>query len=216
MKLPTYSMALGALLLVSCAPERSANQAESSTDAADPAAPATPVPPQADLQPEPMANASAPLTAQGWGPLRIGMTLAEVTRVLGPDANPDAVGGPDPESCDQFRPERAPKGMLVMIEDGRLTSVSLIDDSPIATDRGLRVGDDAAAVTKAYGAELVTSPHKYQDPPAAYLTWWTTGPKDDWVQDVAARGIRYVLGGEGTVETIQAGGPSIQYVEGCA
>ncbi|WP_158332143.1 hypothetical protein [Brevundimonas abyssalis] len=37
------------------------------------------------------------------------MTRAEVVAALGEDANPDAVGGPDPESCDQFRPERRPR-----------------------------------------------------------------------------------------------------------
>ncbi|WP_262423623.1 hypothetical protein [Brevundimonas denitrificans] len=49
------------------------------------------------------------LSAQGWGPLRIGMTRAEVVAALGEDANPDAVGGPDPESCDQFPSRTRPR-----------------------------------------------------------------------------------------------------------
>jgi hypothetical protein len=44
---------------------------------------------------------------------------------------------------------------------------------------------------------------------------WEGGrrPEDD-VRDPAARG-RYEIGLDNKVETIHAGGPSIQYVEGC-
>ncbi|MDP2764107.1 MAG: hypothetical protein Q8O54_04635, partial [Brevundimonas sp.] len=98
------------------------------TPAPPPAAPAEPAPgTPADM------NA---VTAQGWGPLRIGMTRAEVEAALGPDANPNAVGGPDPESCDTFRPERAPDGLMVMVENGVLTSLWLSRDATLKTDRG--------------------------------------------------------------------------------
>jgi hypothetical protein len=36
------------------------------------------------------------------------------------------------------------------------------------------------------------------------------------VQDASARGIVYEIDGTGKVGAIHAGGPSIQYVEGCA
>ena len=36
------------------------------------------------------------------------------------------------------------------------------------------------------------------------------------VQDANARGLLYEVGGDGKVRAIRAGGPSIQYVEGCA
>jgi outer membrane protein assembly factor BamE (lipoprotein component of BamABCDE complex) len=45
--------------------------------------------------PGPAANV---LTSQGFGPLRIGMTRAEVETALGADSNPGAVGGPEPEA----------------------------------------------------------------------------------------------------------------------
>src|SRR5687767_4144879 len=53
------------------------------------------------------ATAAQVLTAEGFGPLRIGMSRAEVVKALGEDSDPEAVGGPDPESCDMFRPVRA-------------------------------------------------------------------------------------------------------------
>jgi hypothetical protein len=158
----------------------------------------------------------APLTAEGWGPLRIGMTLAEITAALGPDADPQAVGGAEPESCDQFRPQRAPQGMLLMVEAGRLTRISLIPQAKVKTDHGLGLGATAAQVRAAYGGKLEATPHKYVDAPAEYLTVWAKGgvAADGAVPDYS-RGIQFVVDATGEVGTIHAGGPSILYVEGC-
>ena len=146
----------------------------------------------------------------GWGPLRIGMTRAEVVAAAGEDANPDAVGGPNPEECDEFRPEQAPRGLLVMLEDGVLTRISLSEGTGIRTESGIQVGDSAAAVMAAHGAEAMTTPHKYQDPPARYITIWRTAPPAP-----DARGIVYEIGQDDRVIHVHAGGSSIQYVEGC-
>lgn len=176
-------LVLAALMLAACA----------SQSAAPP--PATPQPVQA-------------LTAEGWGPVRIGMTRAEVTAALGP--------GPELEECTEYEPRRAPVGLLVMIEEGRLTRVSLVTGSAIRTDRGLALGDTATAVTAAYGAEAEASPHKYAPAPAGYITTWAKGATAaEYVEDPAARGLRYEIDSAGKVVAIRAGGPSIQYVEGC-
>ena len=174
--------------------------------------------------PEPTPPASAPaapqgpvstvnnLTASGYGPLRIGMTRAEIVAAMGEDANPDAVGGPDPASCDMFRPAGAPEGLLVMVEDGVLTSIHLGRNTAVRTDRGLAIDDTAMAVKQAYGTAAEVSPHKYVDAPAEYITVWTTADHDG----ASARGLRYEIGDDGRVQGIAVGGPSIQYVEGCA
>lgn len=177
----------------------------------DPAPAGAPPPPSAPNVPAAPTGA-VPLTAEGWGPLRVGMTLAEITTALGPDADPDAVGGADPAQCDQFRPQRAPDGMLVMVEEGRLSRISLMRNSAVKTDRGLGLSAAPAAVVSAYGAQAKAEPHKYQDPPAQYLTVWSKG--EPGASD--ARGIRYEVDGSGKVAMIHAGGPSIQYVEGCS
>ena len=186
-------------LLAACSPETEA--------------PAEPTPPAADPAPE--AATGPNLTGEGWEALRIGMTRAEITDALGEDANPNAVGGPDPESCDQFRPERAPEGMLLMVQNDRLTRISLSDESDITTDKGLRVGDTAERVKAAYGGQAQVTPHKYQNAPAEYITVWSRGGGEGYVEDETARGIVYEIGSDGTVMAIHAGGPSIQYVEGC-
>lgn len=174
--------------------------------------PAAPAEPSASAPP---VDANA-VTALGWGPLRIGMTRAEVEAALGADANPGAVGGPDPASCDMFRPARAPEGLMVMFEDGVLTSLWLSRGATLKTDRGLGLGDEASAIKAAYGAAATASPHKYSEPPAEYITAWASGGGAGYVQNPAARGISYHIGNEGRAEQVAAGGPSIQYVEGCA
>jgi hypothetical protein len=171
----------------------------------------------------PPANANA-ITSEGWGPLRIGMARAEVVAALGEDANPNAVGGPDPEACDQFRPARAPEGMLVMIQRNVLTRISLQDNTTLKTDRGFGIGDNAAAIKAAYGADAHVQPHHYLGLPAEYITVWTTlggGTLNEhgWLPENTtpnARGIRYETNAEGAVTAVHAGGPSIQYVEGCS
>ena len=172
------------------------------------------------------SNVSAPpaadpnaLTAEGFGPLRIGMTRAEVEAALGPDSDPEAVGGVEPEACDQWRPERAAEGVLVMIEDGVLTRISVSAPATLRTDRGFGVGDAAQAVKTAYGFQAIAQPHKYAPAPAEDIFVWTVGAPadaDTYVEDPAARGVRYEIDGEGEVASIHLGGPSIQYVEGCA
>ncbi len=182
--------------------------------ACTPAAPPSTAP-ETSAATEHPADANA-LTPTGWGPLRIGMTRAEITAALGPDANPDAVGGPDPESCDQFRPERAPEGMLLMVENGVLTRISLVGESTLKTDRGFGLGDTAAAIKAAYGADAVSTPHEYIGLPAEYIAAWTNLRPSAYVQDANARGIVYETDAQRIVRAIHAGSPSIQYVEGCA
>jgi hypothetical protein len=158
------------------------------------------------------ALSATALTGEGWGPLRIGMTRAQVVAAAGPDANPDAVGGPDPASCDQFRPRAAPQGLLVMIERDTLTRISVSRNSAVRSDAGFAAGDSAAAVVRHYGHRAAVTPHKYQSAPARYVTIWTRGQPPA----SSARGIVYEIGGDDRIMHIHAGGPSIQYVEGCS
>lgn len=196
------SLAALALVLAACSPP--AQTPETPTD--QPPASEAPV----------SINA---LSAQGWGPLRIGMTRAEVVQALGEDANPNAVGGNDPQACDLFHPADAPQDMLVMIEQGLLTRISLTRDATLKTDRGFGIGDSASAIKTAYGDDALVRPHQYVAAPAEYITAWSVNGSTDataYVQDPSARGIRYEIGDQGTVTAVHAGGPSIQYVEGCS
>ena len=192
---------LAVLTLAAC------NQPE---PAVAPEAPATAAPAES-----PAADANV-LTAEGLGPVRIGMTAAEVAAAWGADAQPEAVGGPDPATCDEFHPARAAAGVNVMIQDGRLTRISLTNDSPIRTDRGFGLGDRALAIKQAYGGAVVAQPAKYAPAPAEDLFNWVRGGSTAYVEDPTARGVRYEINPEGVVAIIHAGDPSIQLVEGCS
>ena len=164
------------------------------------------------VEPPPVADAphARPLTADGWGPIRVGMTRAELVAAAGEDANPDAVGGPDPEQCDQFRPRAAPAGMLVMVERDTVTRISVGRTSQVKTDAGFGPGDAAQDIKAEYGARASATPHKYVEPPAEYVTVWQTNANASH-----ARGIVYEIGADGRVTHVHAGSRSIQYVEGC-
>lgn len=154
----------------------------------------------------PAADAST-LTPAGLGDMRIGMTRAELVAAVG--GSPAASA--DPEACEEFHPSGAPQGVLVMLERGRLTRISLIRDATIKTGTGLGIGATAGQVKAAYGPRATATAHKYVEPPAEYITAWTSGNgRPD------SRGILYEVGKDGKVMAIRAGGPAIQYVEGCS
>lgn len=206
------SMGVAALVavLLSCDaedPQRSSSSSDSAVAATDPVQPTDTAASQDRPDPAPGPGL---LTPDGWGPLRIGMTRAEVVAAAGEDANPEAVGGPDPASCDEFRPLVAPAGVLVMIQDGVLTRITVSRNPDISTPAGFRVGDSGAAVRTEYGARARVEPHKYWAPPAQYVTVWNRPPSES-----EPRGIRYEIDAEDRVVHLHGGGPSIEYVEGC-
>ena len=158
------------------------------------------------------------ITSNGWNTLRVGMTRAEVTAAVGAQANPNTVGGADPQACDLFHPANAPEGMLVMIQQDVLTSITLRNNTTLRTDRGFGIGSTAAEIKAAYGASAYSEPHKYVAG-AEYITIWTTGAPATpgaFVQDANARGVRYETNAQGVVTAVHAGGSSTQNVEGCS
>jgi hypothetical protein len=138
------------------------------------------------------------------------MSRSEVVAAAGDDANPGAVGGPNPDQCDEFRPGDAPDGVLVMLEGGVLTRISVSRNTDIETPAGFRVGDSAARILDEYDALARVEPHQYWAPPARYITIWR-----DASSERERRGIRYEIDSDGNIVHLRAGGPSIEYVEGC-
>ena len=139
---------------------------------AQPPSAAAPAP--AEAPPPPPADAST-LTADGLGAARIGMTRAELVQVWGEDSQPNAVGGADPETCDEFHPVDAPKDVRVMIQNGGLTRITAARGATIKTDRGFGVGDTGMAIKQAYGGAVFAQSHKYQSAPAEDLFVWSRG-----------------------------------------
>lgn len=203
-----FSAAAAASILALAGCERAASVKTSEPAEAPVAAPvAAPAP----TRTPPVADSNV-LTPEGLGPVRIGMSAAEVAAVWGAAPPPD---DPSPEGCNEFHPATAPEGVIVMIQAGRLTRISLIRNATQKTDRGFGLGDTAEAIRQGYGAAIVAQPHKYNPAPAEDLVAWSKGGSTAYVTDPAARGLRYEIGTDGKAAIIHAGDRSIQLVEGC-
>ena len=149
--------------------------------------------------------APLPLTPDGWGELRIGMSEAEAVRKFRLNV-PSADDGVSSEACRELTfPEGGPD-IGVMAEKGRISRISIFRGGAMLTDRGFHLGSTEAEVRKSYGRNLRVETHKYDEEPAHYLTAWTVPGK---------RGVRFETDQKGVVTTIHAGSRSIEYIEGC-
>lgn len=144
------------------------------------------------------------LTPEGLGPVRIGMTQKQVVGALGGTLEGEAIESDD--ICVE-KESSALDGVAFMFEDGKLTRISLAQGTDITTPRGIGPGASAADVRRAYGKRLASEPNTYIEAPAEYLTFWVEPDR---------KGVRFEVDEKRKVYVIHAGGPSIEYVEGCA
>ena len=140
----------------------------------------------------------------GFGPVHIGMTEAEASRVLGEPLVRTSEAG-DVE-CEYRRPSEHWKGVAFMFSHGRVVRVD-VREGATKTDTGLRIGDGISKVKRAYGGKVVITPHQYiPEPEGKYLTVKSPDGK---------RAIRFETD-NGSVVTYYAGRfPEVEYVEGC-
>jgi hypothetical protein len=146
-----------------------------------------------------------PLTPDGYGPARIGMTRAQVERALAIRLEGEALD--DANSCIEMSAARGYRHLYFMFVNRRLSRIAADRTSRVVTARGLGVGATAAQVRRAYGRGLRAEEHAYLGRPAEYLTFWTRPNR---------RGVRFVTGLNRRTETVMAGDESIQLIEGCA
>jgi hypothetical protein len=149
------------------------------------------------------ADVSWVITSQGAGPLKVGMTLQQAEAVLKTKFKLDT-SDPDAIACSEFDVPGSDH-LWVMFENRRLTRVSIGKRSHIRTARNIGIGSTEAEVAKAY-QPLVIDPRDYTGLPAKDMTWWSV-PNH--------RGIVFKTNDQGRVDMIHAGGPSIEYMEGC-
>jgi hypothetical protein len=191
------AFAAGLFFLAAC------NQSGAATGSEPASAPPAAAAPTAAPAP---ATSDPVLTTAGLGPMRIGMTDAEARAAAGA-ANIEADTGTEiSDSCTEIKLKGDYPGVYLMINDGKLSRITLYDNPRFKTDRGIGVGATPADVMAAYPG-IVSSPHEYENPPAVYLTLWTKPEKE---------GVRFEINHEGVVGSIHAGDDTIQYVEGCA
>jgi len=151
------------------------------------------------------------ITGTGWAGIEAGMTVAQAMAASGLQleypGRYDEAFADEParlESCNIHEIRGVGEAVSVFVEDGIVTSLGFggKGSGSFQTDRGIRIGDSEAKVRKAY-KKLREEPDIYSEPPDKKL-----------FHEVGGRGLKFSIVG-GKVEAINAGGSSIQYVEGC-
>ena len=184
-----------ALVLVACAggADRSADSAPDSAAS----------PPPAAAAPRDSGRALV-VTEHGIGPLRAGMSLAEVTSGL--EGVLIVPAGADTASCTYAQWRGGPPGVSIMLEQGRVARVD-VDSGAVATSLGARIGDTEARIQSLYAGRVAVTPHKYTE--GRYLTVTPSAPADS--------AYRIVFETEGGRVTRYRAGrrPAVEYVERC-
>ncbi|TWI64500.1 hypothetical protein IP91_03273 [Pseudoduganella lurida] len=141
--------------------------------------------------------------ADGVGPLRVGMDFDTVNRVLDDHLQRAPLALQGSRACFYVSPAAEPRVGLMFVKDV-LQRVD-VQETGVASDRGIRVGDPVADVAQRYGDALHTAP-SVENPAEKYLTV----PSAD-----SRHAIRFETR-QGTVATFYAGAwEQVQYVEGC-
>ena len=150
------------------------------------------------------ADESYSVRNDGFGPVRVGMTKAEVSRALG-EPIVRTLGAGDFE-CEYLQPAQHWKGVAFMFSRGRVARVD-VREGVTKTAAGIRLDDEISKVMKTYHGQVEVTPHHYiPEPEGKYLTVKSANGK---------RAIRFETDG-GRVATYYAGRfPEVEYVEGC-
>jgi hypothetical protein len=106
------------------------------------------------------------------GPIRIGMPIAEVRRVLGDrDAFLEWTGRePDNSECAYLQSPAIPKSLGLMFQKGLLVRVD-VRETGIRTASGVGVGDTKEKIKGLYGSRITVEPHHYLPETGHYLKY---------------------------------------------
>jgi hypothetical protein len=140
------------------------------------------------------------VTEHGIGPIRAGMTVAQANAAIGGGFAAPKSGT---SGCTYAVLTKAPRGLWVMLQDGRVARVEVRSGS-IATSTGARIGDSESRVKQLYPG-IASTPHKYVAG-GHYLTVTGSDPAN-----------RIVFETDGSkVTTFRSGRtPEVENVEGC-
>jgi hypothetical protein len=94
----------------------------------------------------------------GMGPVKIGMTVAQISKQLGAPLDPQ---NPDENGCRTFAAPTWP-GVTFLTINEKLARIE-VHGRGIVTDSGVQVGDTEQKIKDLYGRSLQVEPHKYVD-----------------------------------------------------
>lgn len=166
----------------------------------EPAADSAGAPVATDAAAGPVSDAWT-ATPFGVGPVRAGMTAAEIARATGA-----AFTAPD-SGCTHVPLMGAAGSVLAMMVDGRLARIE-VKDGVVATGSGARVGDSEARIDSLYAGRVAVEPHKYSD--GHYLV---VAPPDS---GSATHRLIFETDGQRVIEYRAGLLPAVAWVEGCS
>ena len=162
------------------------------------------------------AEAPAPpaLTVEGYGPVKVGMTLAQAEKALGVKLNMYWSEEGDPKSCGTgVRADKRNGDVYYMLEGGHVVRVEVVTPDtgtttkpPIRTAKGIRLGSTEAEVKRAYPGVKV-EPHPYLGPAGHTIAVKSADGKT---------GIIFDTDGKTVIEMRAGVYPQVGYIEGCA
>jgi hypothetical protein len=159
------------------------------------------LPPQASAQGERARRFV--VSYDGFGPVKIGMTLSQASKALGMRVTRDA--GYVGDDCYYATPKGDFKGIAFMMAGTRIVRID-VESGNHSTDKGAKIGDAEARIKRLYKGEYKVSGHKYF-PAGRYI-------------EVEIKGGRYsiIFETDGKrVTTYRVGRPEqVGYVERCS
>jgi hypothetical protein len=145
------------------------------------------------------------LAMDGIGPVRVGMAIADVERLVGGTARIERIE-PD-DRCGYAFVSGVPPGISFMLAGDTVVRAN-VQEAGILDEAGLGVGSSEAEVMARRAGKIRVEPHPYTGPEGHYLI----------VDDPARPGFRLIYETDGQrVVTFRAGRlPEVNYIEGCA
>lgn len=145
------------------------------------------------------------LRLDGIGAVRVGMTIAEVERLLQGTARIERIEPAD--ECGYAFLSSVPAGISFMVSGDTVVRVQ-VDTVGFLTDASIGIGSTEAGTLARYGGLIRVEPHPYTGPEGHYLI----------VDDPARPGFRMIFETDGAVVIGMRAGrlPEADLIEGCA
>jgi hypothetical protein len=104
------------------------------------------------------------ISLTGAGPVRLGVSVSSVRRLLG-DAGAQLAGnepGVPLSDCAYLESKRIPRGLGLMFANGRLVRIDVFE-GPTKTSDGVGIGDSEDRIKRLYPGRVTQEPHVYVD-----------------------------------------------------
>jgi hypothetical protein len=144
------------------------------------------------------------LDAEGYGPVKTGMTVVQASEALGDTLKPEQPLHKDETYCHYVYPDGVSEGVGFMVEGDIITRVDVYRGDYL-TDTGIKVGDSEELVQMAYKGKITETAHPYLGEEGKYLIVSTI------------KGHRIIFEtNRGVITSFRTCKlPSVAYIEGC-